>query len=137
MKDYDMALAERGNKNYATVNGHGGKWPLNAPDYVTPCGFWGALCWQSAFMGPNYTMLRSQTHTEYGMQSALQACADYDKWSTLQACVGLESVLQACADYDTSLISIFFFLPLTGAPAITPRLYLTHGVSLSCSIMLC
>ena len=36
-----------------------------------------------------------------------------------------------------ALISIFFFLPLTGAPAITPRLYLTHGVSLSCSIMLC
>ena len=76
---------------------------MNVPGYVTACGFWGALCWQSVFMGPNYTMLRSQTHTEYGMQSALQACADYYERSTLQACVGLESVLQAYADYDEPL----------------------------------
>ena len=34
-------------------------------------------------------------------------------------------------------ISVFLLLSLTGASAITSRLYLTHAASLSCSMMLC
>ena len=67
-----MELAGTGNKNNASVTEASDL--LMDPIIMTVCGFWGALWYQSAFMGPNYTIPVANTH---GAQNGVRTASAY------------------------------------------------------------